>query len=94
MEPTAPMAASLTAEAVDGGGRDGVLAAVVNNSNGLHRQRWCLQSIAAAAMDVVVINCAAAFDAAATILLPSLMSAAKTPLTAAAVDIDRHCHRQ
>jgi len=48
----------------------------------------------AAAMDVVVINFAAAVGATATILLPSLTLAAKTPSTAAAVNYDRHCHRQ
>ena len=33
MEPTAPMAALLTAEAVDGGGGNGIVATAVNNNN-------------------------------------------------------------
>jgi hypothetical protein len=53
--------------------------------------------MAVAGMAVVVIDCAAAVDAAATILRLLLTAAAKTPslllpLTVAAVDDDRYCH--
>ena len=52
-----------------------------------------------AAMVAVVIDCAAAVHAAATILSLLLTAAAKTPslllpLTVAAVDNDCYCHRR
>jgi hypothetical protein len=40
MEPTAPMAASLMAVAVDGGGGDGIVAATINNNNLWQWRQW------------------------------------------------------
>jgi hypothetical protein len=44
-----------------------------------HLQQWLLWPMAVAAMAVIIVNCAAAVDATATILSLALMAAAKTP---------------
>jgi hypothetical protein len=54
-----------------------------------HRQQWRLWQMVAAAMAVVVVNCAAAVDATATIPSSALTAAAKA-ITAAAIDCCFH----
>jgi hypothetical protein len=63
-----------------------------------HPQQWHLWPMVAVAMAVVIVNCAAAVDAAATIPSSGLMVAAKTPLhllplTTASIADDCYCHR-
>jgi hypothetical protein len=61
-----------------------------------HPQQWHLWPMVTVAMGVVVVNCAAAVDAAATIPLSVLMVAAKTPSlpppwTAASINNNCYC---
>jgi hypothetical protein len=63
-----------------------------------HLQQWHLRPMVAAAMAVIVINCAAVVDAVATIPSTVLMVAAKmplppSPLTATSINNDFYCHR-
>ena len=89
MEPMAPMGASLTAVAVDGGGGNGIVPAAVDNNN----DTMALAALAsltngsssAAAMAIIVIDCVAAVDATATILL--------SVLTAVQRRHRSHCHQ-
>ncbi len=83
MEPMAPIGASLMAVAVDGGGGNGIVPATVNNNNDTMAVAVMASLIngsgGAAAMAFVGINCAAAVDAAATIVLSSLTAVANMP---------------
>ncbi len=63
-----------------------------------HPRQWRLWPMVAAAMAVVIVNCAVAFDATATIPSLVLMAAAKMallplPLTATSIDDDYYCCR-
>jgi hypothetical protein len=62
-----------------------------------HWRQWHLWPMVAATMAIVVVNCAAAVDAATNIPSSALMVAAKTPLpllpsTATFKDEDCYCH--
>jgi hypothetical protein len=65
-----------------------------------HCQQWCLQPMVAVAMVVVIVNCAAAVGAAATIPSLAFTALAKMPLlplpsTAASIKDDCYpCRRQ
>jgi hypothetical protein len=64
-----------------------------------HWQQWRLWPMVAAAMAVVVVNCATAVDATATIPSSVLMTAAKTPLRpppliVISIDNDCYCRRR
>jgi hypothetical protein len=64
-----------------------------------HWRQWRLWTMVAVVMGVVVINCAAAVDAAATIPSLALTAAAKTPslpppLTIASINDDCYCRQQ
>ena len=95
MEPTALMGASSTAVAVDGGDGNVIVPVTIDENYNIMASAAMASltdgSGGAAAMAVIVIDCAVVVDAAATILLSLLTAVAKTPLlslpsTVAAVD--------
>ncbi len=83
MEPMAPIGASLTAVAVDGGGGNDIVPATVDDNDDTMAVVVMASLIngsgGAAAMAFVGIDCAAAVDAATTIVLSSLTAVANTP---------------
>ncbi len=61
-----------------------------------HLRQWCLRPMVAVAMAVFVVNCAAAVDAASTILSLVSMAAAKMPLPllpSTTASINNSCYR-